>query len=100
MDANREHRRLARDLVEEVLKTALAVQEIMGALLEDIPEGALPGGDNASALLEMMIGTVVPAARGAGEVDCRKATALVASIRDRILDDLAAAAARGHEPGQ
>jgi len=61
MDPNREHRRLARDLVEEVLKTALAVEEIMGALLEDIPEGALPGGDNANALLEMMIGTVVPA---------------------------------------
>ena len=72
----------------------------MRAPLEDIPEGALPGGDNAGALLEMMPGTFAPAARGAGEVDCRKGTALVASIRDRILADLAAAADRGPEPGE
>jgi hypothetical protein len=79
-----------------LLKTAPAVQEIMGALLEDIAEGPLPDGDNDSALLEMMIGTVAPAARGAGEVDCLKATALVAGI----LADLAAATDRLPEPGE
>lgn len=91
----KEARALAADLVEEVLLTALALEEVMSALLAEIPEGSLPGGDNASALLDMVIGTVTPAVAGAGEVDCRKASALVACIRDRVIADLRAAAGPG-----
>ncbi|HWH20835.1 MAG TPA: hypothetical protein VN671_09905, partial [Solirubrobacterales bacterium] len=70
-----------RDLVEEVLLTALALEDVMTALLAEIPEGAFPGEDNAKVLLEMVVGSVHPAARAAGPRDCRTATALVAAIR-------------------
>jgi hypothetical protein len=88
-----------RDLVEEVLLTALALEDVMSALLEEIPEGAFPGEDNAHVLLEMVVGSVHPAARAAGAHDCQIATALVAAIRERVLTDLHTAAelSRGHE---
>src|ERR1700710_2216117 len=100
---------ITRDLVEEVLLTAIALDDVMGALLEEIPEGAFPGEDNAHVLLEMVVGSVHPAARAAGPPkvscgaappparaagprDCQAATALVAAIRERVLNDLHAAA--------
>jgi hypothetical protein len=46
---------ITRDLVEEVLLTALALEDVMGALLDEIPEGAFPGEDNAHVLLEMVV---------------------------------------------
>src|ERR1700749_3046859 len=81
-----------RDLVEEVLLTALALEDVMSALLDEIPEGAFPGEDNAHVLLEMVVGSVHPAARAAGPRDCQTATALVAAIRERVLNDLHTAA--------
>jgi hypothetical protein len=81
-----------RDLVEEVLRTALALEDVMASLLEELPEGAFPGEDNARVLLEMVVGSVHPAARAAGSRDCRTATALVGAIRERVIDDLRTAA--------
>ena len=81
-----------RELVEELLRTSLALEEVMASLLDEIPEGAFPRGDNAEVLLEMVIGSVHPAARAAGRRDCRTATALVGAVRERVLDDLRAAA--------
>ena len=81
-----------RELVEEVLRTALALEEVMTSLLDELPEGAFPGTDNAHVLLEMVVGSVHPAARAAGTRDCRTATALVGAVRERVLDDLRAAA--------
>ncbi len=81
-----------RDLVEEVLLTALALEDVMTALLAEIPEGAFPGEDNARVLLEMVVGSVHPAACAAGPRDCQTATALVAAIRERVLTDLHTAA--------
>ena len=86
-----------RELVEEVLLTALALEDVMTALLAEIPEGAFPGEDNARVLLEMVVGSVHPAARAAGPRDCRTATALVAAIRERVLTDLHTAAERSRE---
>ncbi|MFT3863670.1 MAG: hypothetical protein QM729_05300 [Solirubrobacterales bacterium] len=81
-----------RDLVEEVLRTALALEDVMTSLLDDLPDGAFPGEDGAHVLLEMVVGSVHPAARAAGRRDCRAATALVGAVRERVLDDLRAAA--------
>jgi hypothetical protein len=81
-----------RELVEEVLRTALALEDVMSSLLEELPEGAFPGEDNAHVLLEMVVGSVHPAARAAGNRDCRTATALVGAIRERVLADLRTAA--------
>jgi hypothetical protein len=86
-----------RDLVEEVLLTALALEDVMTALLAEIPEGAFPGEDNARVLLEMVVGSVHPAARAAGPRDCQTATALVAAIRERVLNDLHSAAELSRE---
>ena len=88
---------ITRDLVEEVLLTALALEDVMAALLDEIPEGAFPGGDNAHVLLEMVVGSVHPAARAAGARDCQTATALVGAIRQRVLTDLHTAAELSRE---
>jgi hypothetical protein len=81
-----------RELVLEVLRTALALEDVMASLLEELPDGAFPGEDNGLVLLEMVVGSVHPAARAAGERDCRTATALVGAIRERVIDDLRTAA--------
>jgi hypothetical protein len=81
-----------RELVMEVLRTALALEDVMASLLEELPDGAFPGEDNGLVLLEMVVGSVHPAARAAGERDCRTATALVGAIRERVIDDLRTAA--------
>ena len=88
---------VTRDLVEEVMLTAIALDDVMGALLDEIPEGAFPGEDNAHVLLEMVVGSVHPAARAAGTHDCRIAAALVAAIRERVLTDLHTAAELSRE---
>jgi hypothetical protein len=81
-----------RELVEEVLRTAIALEEVMSALLEEIPERAFRGEDNAHVLFEMVVGSVHPAARAAGRHDCHVATALIAAVRERVIADLRTAA--------
>lgn len=91
----------ARVLIEELLRTALGVGGMLGALVEDLPEGAFPGEDNAAAVVEMAIGSCRPVIATAGEPACREAVALLGSIGDRIADDLrlAAGLARSGEHG-
>ena len=86
-----------RELVEEVLRTALALEDVMTTLLEEIPAGAFPGQDPGLALLEMVVGSVHPATRAAGLRDCRTATALVGAVRERVIDDLRTAAELARE---
>ncbi len=88
---------ITRELVEEVLRTALALEDVISSLLEDLPAGAFPGQDPATVLLEMVVGSVHPAARAAGRRDCRTATALVGAVRERVLDDLHTAAELARE---
>jgi hypothetical protein len=82
----------ARVLIEELLRTSLVLTDVIGSLLEDLPEGTFAGEDNAAVLLEMVVGTCQPAVEAAGEPACWAATALIAAVRDRILEDLRAAA--------
>ncbi|HVV90322.1 MAG TPA: hypothetical protein VHB53_07495 [Solirubrobacterales bacterium] len=86
-----------RDLVEEVLRTALALEGVMVSLLEDLPDDAFPGEDSGLVLLEMLVGSVHPAAAAAGPRECRTAIALVGAIRERVVADLRAAAALARE---
>lgn len=89
-----------RDLVEEVLRTAMALEDVVVSLLDDLPDDAFPGEDPGLVLLEMIVGSVHPAAVAAGPGDTRTATALVVAIRERVLADLrtAAALARDSSP--
>lgn len=81
-----------QELVDEVILTAVALDNVLGSLLVEVPDGAFPGEDKTDVLLQMIVGSVVPATRAAGEDSCRTATALVAAIRERVLADLHAAA--------
>jgi hypothetical protein len=85
-------RELTQELVEEVLRTALALEEVLSGLLQELPAGAFQGRDNGHVLLEMIVGSSHPAAAAAGVRDCRSAIALVGAIRERVLADLHTAA--------
>ena len=87
----------AQALIEELLRVAFAFHEIMSSLLDDLPEDAFPGEENASVLLEMFAGTCRPVVDAAGEAECRAAMALIGAVRDRLLNDLRAAAELARE---
>ncbi len=88
---------MTRDLVEEVLRTAFTLEDVIDSLLEDLPDGAFPGRDGGLVLLEMVVGSVHPAAVAAGPRDCRIATALIGAIRERVIADLHTAAELARE---
>ena len=78
--------------VEEALRTGLMLADLLGALLEALPDDAFPGEEPAEVLLEMLTGTFRPAADAAGTRAVREATALLGALGDRALTDLRAAA--------
>ena len=82
---------VAQALIEELLRTAFALQGVMSSFLEEMPEDSFPGEDNAAVLLEMVVGSCRPAVDAAGESECWAATALIGSVKDRVIDDLRAA---------
>jgi hypothetical protein len=90
---------LTGELVEEVLRTALALEDVICCLLDELPPGSFPGEDPAVVLMEMIVGSVHPVAAAAGPRDCRSAIALVAAIRERVLADLRTAAELARERG-
>lgn len=45
----------------------LTLADVLGMLLEDLPEDAFPGEEPAEVLVEMLTGTLRPAAEAAGE---------------------------------
>jgi hypothetical protein len=92
MEIGTEDRARTRELVEEVLRTALVLEDVMTALLEDLPEHVFPGEDNGEVLLQMVVGSITPAVAAAGEPDRRAAIGLVTAIRERVLADLHTAA--------
>ncbi|MGB7587559.1 MAG: hypothetical protein WBM00_02505 [Solirubrobacterales bacterium] len=79
-------------LIEELLRTAFTLSDVIASLLEDLPEDAFPGEDSAAVLIEMIAGSCRPAVEAAGEPGCWAATALIAAVRDRVLEDLRAVA--------
>jgi hypothetical protein len=81
-----------RELVEEVMRTSMALEDVVNSLLGCLPEEAFPGEDPALVLLEMIVGSSHPATTAAGARETRTATALVAAVRERVLTDLHTAA--------
>ena len=78
--------------VEQVLRTGLMLSGLLADLLEDLPSDTFGGEDVGEVLLEMLTGTVRPAADAAGIDVVRQATALLGALADRTLADLEAAA--------
>jgi hypothetical protein len=83
-----------RAFVEEALRVGVAWMDLVTGLLEDLPDGKFPGEDSAEVLLQMLAGSIRPAADAAGARTLRQATALLGAASDRVLTDLRAAAAR------
>jgi hypothetical protein len=81
-----------RALIEELLRTGLTLVDVLSFLIEDLPDEAFPGEDNAAVVLEMLVGSCRPVIDAAGESDRRATTALVGEIREKALDDLRLAA--------
>lgn len=82
----------AQELVEELLRCGFALTDLISTLIEELPEGAFPGEDTAAVLVEMVAGSSLPAVEAAGIETCRTTIALIGAVRDRVLDDLRAAA--------
>lgn len=82
----------AQDFVEELLEVGFALGGAYASLLEDLPPDTFPGEDRGAVLLEMFAGSSLPALEAVSEAECRLAIALIGAVRDRILDDLRAAA--------
>lgn len=83
-----------RDFVEELLRSGLTLADLLSHLIETLPDDAFPGEDTAAVLVEMLTGSVRPAALAAGERTVREATALMAAAVERALTDLRLAAER------
>lgn len=81
-----------RALIEEILRTAFALHDVLASLLDDLPENAFPGEDSGKVLIEMVVGTCLPAVTAVGVAECQTATALIGAVRDRVIDDLRRAA--------
>jgi hypothetical protein len=87
----------ARVLVEAILRTGLMLTDLVCDLIESAPDDAFPGEDTAEVIVDMLVGTIRPAAEAAGDRAVGEATALLGALGDRTLEDLKAAAeqARG-----
>jgi hypothetical protein len=83
-----------RAFVEEALRVGVAWMDLVTGFVDDLPDDAFPGEEPAEVLIEMLAGTIRPAADAAGAETLRQATALLGAASDRVLTDLRAAAAR------
>jgi hypothetical protein len=79
--------------VMAVLRIGLMLEGLLANLLEDLPDDAFPGEDNGVVLIEMLTGTIRPAATAVGERVVREATDLLYASGDLTLEGLEAALA-------
>jgi hypothetical protein len=88
-----------RALSEAVLRAGVMLSDLIANLLDDLPDDAFPGESATEVLIEMMTGTIAPAADAAGTRAVRDTIALLGALGDRVLGDLAAALElAGREP--
>jgi len=79
--------RAAWSLVAELLESGGVLSALWGSLRTTMPGDFADGEEPEAVLLEMMVGSSLPALRKAGADECRRASGLVASVRRRVLDD-------------
>jgi hypothetical protein len=78
-------------LTEAVLRAGVMLSDLLGNLLEDLPEDAFAGESHVDVLVEMMTGTIAPVADAAGAATVHDTTALLGAVCDRVVADLRAA---------
>lgn len=79
---------VTRELLFELLRTGLALADVLGHLIDELPDEAFPGEDPGEVVLEMAVGTCAPAVASTGLRETRTSTALIGAAGDRIMDDL------------
>ena len=77
-----------RAFVEEVLRTGIALGDLIGDLIDALPDDAYPGENKADVLLDMVAGSVQPVLAAAGEETVEDAMALVGALYDKTMMDL------------
>ena len=73
-------------LTEAVLRAGVMLSDLLGNLLEGLPEDAFEGESCVDVLLEMMTGTIAPVADAAGASTVHDATALLGAMCERPPD--------------
>ncbi len=81
-----------REFVETVLRTGFMLTDLLGNILDALPDDAFPGESPAEVLVDMLAGSIRPVADAAGPHAVLDATALLGAMADRTLIDLRAAA--------
>ena len=84
-------------LTEAVLRAGVMLSDLLGNLLDELPEDAFPGEGHVDVLVEMMTGTIAPVADAAGTKTVHDTTALLGAACDRIIADLRAALDLAHD---
>jgi hypothetical protein len=75
-------------LTVTMLRTGVTLSDLLGTLLDDLPEDAFAGETSADVLIEMLTGTIMPVANGVGSAVVHDTVALLDAICDRVLSDL------------
>lgn len=78
-------------LTQAVLRAGVMLSDLLGNLLEELPEEAFAGEGHVDVLVEMLTGTIVPVADAAGIAIVNDTTALLGAVCDRVVADLRAA---------
>ena len=79
--------------VWQCLRTGLMLEGLLANMLEELPEDAFPGEDNAEVLIEMLTGTIRPVAEAAGEGVVWDAVELLRDASEKVIADLRGALA-------
>jgi len=88
----RTHAELTRALVHELLRTAFSFSGALRVVLDALPDDAFDKEDNAAVVIDMVVGSCIPAVDAAGETTAQAALELIEAVRERFVGDLAAAA--------
>ncbi len=92
-------RSASQELIEELMGAVVAVDFVLRTLME-LPEDVLPGENRAEAIRELLTAGACREVEAVGEEACRAATALMATVVDRIADDASGAARLAEAGGQ
>jgi len=84
-------RAVSQELIEELMGAVVAVDFVLQTLM-DLPADALPGGDRAEAMRELLTASACREVEAVGEDACRAAITLIEKVVDRIANDARAAA--------
>jgi hypothetical protein len=73
-------------LIEELMGAVVAIDFVLQTLM-DLPADALPGGEGAEGIRELLSASAFHEVEAVGEDACRATTDLLRAVIERIADD-------------